>query len=627
MHININRIQMPKVLQKGIHELISQNFIPKISSQSGVKLTFIQDTSANEITIKNDCNSINITFSKLNDAFRTLGTLIGQNNLQEKTISTEIRRLKKIYIMLDVSRNAVMKVETIKNWIRNLALMGINGLMLYTEDTYKIDNEPYFGYMRGGYSKQELKILNDYAEIFGIEMVPCIQTLAHLNRVLCHSKFNNIKDTPSILLCNNSETYTFIEKMIDNATIPYSSKKIHIGMDEALNLGRGVFLDKFGYKPSFEIMSTHLEKVMKIINNFGLNAYMWSDMFFRAESPTGEYFDSSITFSNKTKNKAPSEINLVYWDYFHKKTSEYDRMISMHKELNGKRPIIAPGIHTWNRFWPAYSYSMQRIETALKSALSNDLEECIITLWGDDGTECNFQTALPLIRYASDIVFNKNNDIKNTKIILKNTMSIDFDKWKKPEELDNTPNNKTNDNISKMLLWEDPLTGLCQLQKKHKYLNNFYKNLAINLKTNCNLDKTSPLFLPYLIADILSLKADLPEQILDAYKNNKQADLEYFSNTVIPKLIQKLISLKNHHRNVWMQNNKPFGWDVLERRYGGTISVLDNLKFRLDAFLSGNITKIEELETKRLQLFPPRKDGFPLTLCYNHFFTTAYSGH
>ena len=35
--------------------------------------------------------------------------------------------------------------------------------MLYTEDTYEVDNEPYFGYMRGRYSADELRELDDYA--------------------------------------------------------------------------------------------------------------------------------------------------------------------------------------------------------------------------------------------------------------------------------------------------------------------------------------------------------------------------------------------------------------------------------------------------------------------------------
>jgi hypothetical protein len=40
--------------------------------------------------------------------------------------------------MLDCSRNAVMKVNAVKELIRKCALMGLNSLQLYTEDTYEV---------------------------------------------------------------------------------------------------------------------------------------------------------------------------------------------------------------------------------------------------------------------------------------------------------------------------------------------------------------------------------------------------------------------------------------------------------------------------------------------------------
>ena len=48
-------------------------------------------------------------------------------------------------VMLDCSRNAVMKVSELKKFILNLEKMGYNLLQLYTEDTYTIESEPLFG--------------------------------------------------------------------------------------------------------------------------------------------------------------------------------------------------------------------------------------------------------------------------------------------------------------------------------------------------------------------------------------------------------------------------------------------------------------------------------------------------
>ena len=90
----------------------------------------------------------------------------------------------KLGVMIDCSRNAVMSVPTLKRWIDITASLGYNMLMLYTEDTYEVDNQPYFGYLRGRYTQDELREIDAYAESMGVELVPCIQTLAHLAQFL-----------------------------------------------------------------------------------------------------------------------------------------------------------------------------------------------------------------------------------------------------------------------------------------------------------------------------------------------------------------------------------------------------------------------------------------------------------
>ena len=51
---------------------------------------------------------------------------------------------------------------------------------------------------------------------------------------------------------------------------------------------------------------------------------------------------------------------------------------------------------------------------------------------------------------------------------------------------------------------------------------------------------------------------------------------------------------------MWHKTNKPFGFEVLDVRYGGLISRIDTAILRIEEYLNGEITKIEELEEKRL---------------------------
>lgn len=77
-----------------------------------------------------------------------------------------------------------MSVEYAKELIEILAIMGHNTILIYMEDVYSLKEEPYFGYMRGRYTEAELQAIDDYAHQFGIEVIPCIQTLAHLEQFL-----------------------------------------------------------------------------------------------------------------------------------------------------------------------------------------------------------------------------------------------------------------------------------------------------------------------------------------------------------------------------------------------------------------------------------------------------------
>src|SRR5699024_970807 len=126
--------------------------------------------------------------------------------------------------MFDLSRNAVLKPETLQDMCRKLAMMGFDSAMLYMEDTYEIKNEPYFGYMRGRYSRKELKALDDYAHQFGIELIPCIQTLAHLEEFLKWQEAYRYKDTRGALLLESEHTYELLENMIESVTSPFRSK-------------------------------------------------------------------------------------------------------------------------------------------------------------------------------------------------------------------------------------------------------------------------------------------------------------------------------------------------------------------------------------------------------------------
>lgn len=315
---------------------------------------------------------------------------------------------KKKGLMLDCSRDAVRTVKTVKKLADIMQKLDFNTLMLYTEDTYEIDTQPYFGYLRGRYTKDELREIDAYCAEKGIELIPCIQTLAHLNGIVDWEVYREITDCNDILLVGDSRVYGLIDDMLRNISETFTTKKIHIGMDEAWSLGLGKYLRQNGYTNPTEIMRFHLDKVSKIAEKYGLEPMMWSDMFFRVVSD-GYYIDDPSLIDDVIRKTVPENVTPVYWDYYSLDKTHYDKMMQAHKNF-GKPFWFAGGLWTWKGFTPHNLFSVETSKTAIASCIDYGVENIFFTMWGDNGAETSPFAVLPSMYYVSSLLRGVNDE-------------------------------------------------------------------------------------------------------------------------------------------------------------------------------------------------------------------------
>ena len=199
---------------------------------SSLNISFVKNEDLNTFKLCKEHKNVVIEYGQLCHIFRAL-TLIKEKCNSDTYSASFTQKFQTNGLMLDCSRNGVMNNDKIKEMILICSLMGHNRLLIYTEDTFNMDKYPYFGYLRGAYSKEDLKEFVEYGESFGVELVPCIQTLGHLKQALKWQPMENLKDGPDTLLVDSPEVYTFIEDMIKFAKECFKSKNIHIGMDES----------------------------------------------------------------------------------------------------------------------------------------------------------------------------------------------------------------------------------------------------------------------------------------------------------------------------------------------------------------------------------------------------------
>lgn len=602
----------PENLLPGIKQLKEEypiNFRKKTGDREISFQPISDSANARELAVSETKKTTSVRYLCKADAFRALGRILGEGSTgRRKKEFTESSSFEMLGVMLDCSRNGVIKTSALKSLLRRFALMGINTVMFYTEDTYEVPNQPFFGYLRGRYTYQELKEVDDYAFNLGIEMFPCIQTLGHLEQVLqWREAYQDVTDTRDILLVGEEKTYRLLKEMVSAASKPYRSKRIHVGMDEAHGLGTGEYRKHYGEHRTFDIMNEHLNRVCEICSRLGLKPMMWSDMYFRLGSKTNDYYDLDAKIPQDVADNIPKDVDLVYWDYYHLDYEFYAKFIDTHRKI-GKEPIVASGAWNWNRFWADLPFAYSTLKPCMAASRNKKIRQAFLTAWGDDGMENDVFSILPAVQFFAESAFADQVDRKTLANNFRGSCRTDISAYELASRLDQPDcvkkpdKGSTTANPSKWLLWDDPLIGLCEPQQNGLSFRKHYVKLAGDLKKVIAKDPSlKRLFFPAQITTVLAIKSDCRKNLVAAYKARNKKELGQLLKEEIRPLLKETKKLWLIHRQMWLENYKPFGLEIIEIRYGDLILRLQELIIRLEQYLAGKIKEIPEFETELLR--------------------------
>lgn len=502
-------------------------------------------------------------------------------------------------LMVDCSRNAVMNLTALKRFVKVISTLGYDTLMLYTEDTYEVDGEPYFGHQRGRFSKAELKEANAFCRENGIELIPCIQTLAHLNAMFkWANRYGAINDTADILLADDDRTYELIDKIFATLSECFTTRKIHIGMDEAYMVGLGKYRDKHGDNDRFEIINRHLHKVCDMADKYGFKPMIWSDMFCKLAVSSSDYYSTADLEAIRKKANLPENLTLVYWDYYSTDYNRYSNMIEKNKAF-GRPVAFAGGAWTWKGFAPGNQFSFDTTLPAVKACRDRGVKDIFFTMWGDNGGECSRFAVLPALCYSAELL-EGNENMSDAKARLKALTGMEFDDFMLLDKLDN-PTEKLDYNASKYLLYSDPFMGVYD-SRVTEGVNGYYKELYKKLSAVQATDDYKPMFdSAAALADVLSVKAELGIKTRAAYLAGDTEALKDIAKNDYTAAIDKLKAFYTAFRKFWFFENKPHGFDVQDIRLGGLIMRLESCRERILSYCADKSNTIPELSEPVLE--------------------------
>ncbi len=496
--------------------------------------------------------------------------------------------------MYDHSRNGVLNVKYTKEFIAKLALLGMNTYLMYMEDVYELEDEPYFGYMRGRYTVAEMREIDDFAYSLGIEVIPCVQTLAHMNQFLRHSNIaKKYRDIDDILEVGKPEVCDLVERIVRTLKNTFRTNRIHVGMDEAYNLGRGRYLDQNGYQSRKDVLKRHLALLNELSEKYDVDMMMWDDMFYN-------YHDADL------HDARPERMGVVFWNYYDENTNWYKQKLEL-RMVDDPNVVFAGGAWRWGCDVPCHRKTVTTTDCALRACIDMNVRNVFTTLWGDDGSEAPAATGMLgtvmfaeynyQSEYSSDAFENK----------LEFISGLSYENWMLQDEINAFDKEAAKDNnFSKYAMYSDPLCGMfdahLRLAGEQFDLTAHYAGLAEKFETLCArggaLQHVNEFYAT--TCRVLELKWNLGNRLIDAYKAGDKAELMKICNNVIVPLIERVETMRQVRITVWNMENKLEGFEAIDMRIGTLIARLRTTDRILREYINGTVNSIDSLDAERL---------------------------
>ena len=557
---------------------------------AGVPLTWqVEAREAEELTLSLSGDTLTVCAPDLSGAGRGLfQAACALKEGRDIPCLSQKRHIASCGMMLDMSRGGVMTVEAVKRMIDAQAALGLNLMMLYTEDTYPVAGYPYLGYLRGRYTEAELRELDDYAASSGVELVPCIQTLAHLEQFLQWRESTPLKDNDICLLVDEPKVYDFIRAELESVSRLFRSRRVHIGMDEAHGIGLGRYYALHGPTDRFSLLTRHLNRVVDLCQGLGLKPIMWSDMFYRLGSAKNDYYDPNARVPERAVADIP-QVALCYWDYYHQDEGFYAGMLEGHRRM-GKEVVFAGGLWTWSGFLPQVKRTEATAFPALRACLKAGVGTVLATLWGDDGCETDYRLTLNQLPIYSEHCWlgdactveechRQGERLTGLPQGVYEAMGAFY-----PSAEDLRP--------GKMLVYADPLYPLLEGLWD---LTGYAESLEKGAEVLAGRPDDPRCVYAGLLLTIARKKLSWISALRPAYVRGDRAEVGRMAREELPALRALYERLMTVWRDQWEEARKRNGWETPCARLGAVMARLDDAQHTLLRWAEGQTDRVEEL--------------------------------
>ncbi len=283
-------------------------------------------------------------------------------------------------VLLDISRDKVPTLDTLKALVDELARWKINQLQLYMEHTFAYPGHEIVWQHASALTGEEIRELDAYCAARHVELVPNQNSFGHMHRWLVHAPYRALAECPEGfahpwnwsgepygLCATDPASLRFLEGLYDQLLPHFRSGQFNVGLDETLDLGFGRSRAACEARGTERVYLEFLREVHARVRARGKVMQFWGDIIVKRPDLIGEL---------------PRDAIALEWGY------EADHPFAEHLARfrdAGLDFYVCPGTSSWNSIAGRTDNALLNLARAAREGKAAGASGMLTTDWGDHG--------------------------------------------------------------------------------------------------------------------------------------------------------------------------------------------------------------------------------------------------
>jgi hypothetical protein len=305
-------------------------------------------------------------------------------------------------ILLDISRDRVPTMETLKRLIDLWAELKLNQAQLYTEHTFAYSGHEVVWKDASPITPAEAEELDRYCLERAMELVPNQNSFGHMERWLRHPEYRQLADAtggfpdpwggwrtePTTLNPLDPGSIELLSGLYDQLLPHFKSSLLNVGADEPIDLGHGRSREACLALGAGRVYLEFISKIHEQVSRRGKTMQCYADILVRYPELVREI---------------PRDLIALDWGY------EADHPFAGECRLlagAGSRFYVCPGTSSWNSIGGRWANARANIRSAAREGLAVGAAGFLLTDWGDNGHWQQLPVSFPAYVYGSAAAWN-----------------------------------------------------------------------------------------------------------------------------------------------------------------------------------------------------------------------------